>query len=264
LKYAEGVVARLEEENSERSSARGESMSKVETRYQVTDIEVREEQEGMRFTGYAALFNSDSQPLPFIETIDRGAFKRSIQSRNDIKLLFNHDTGNVLASSRAKTMRLYEDERGLKVEALLPNTTLGRDTAELLRRGDLDSMSFGFSVPSGGDEWSADGMKRTLKSVRLHEVSIVAFPAYQATAGTATVRSLQKTAERAEVSEDELADAMLKIEEGKQLTAEENSLLTKVISSLSETTEATEESSEDDGNTLALKKAKLKLLMDRI
>jgi hypothetical protein len=125
-------------------------------------------------------------------------------------------------------------------------------------------MSFGFSVPSGGDEWSADGMKRTLKSVRLHEVSIVAFPAYQATAGTATVRSLRKTAERAEVSEDELADAMLKIEEGKKLTAEENSLLTKVISSLSETEEAEETSEEAQGDMLALKKAKLKLLMDRI
>ena len=266
LKYAEGVVARLEAENSDRSTARGEAMSKVETRYHVTDIEVREYEEGMRFTGYAALFNSRSQPLPFIEVIEPGAFRRSIDSRNDIKLLWNHSTSDVLGSTRAKTMKLYEDARGLRVEADLPNTTLGRDAAELLRRGDVDSMSFGFSVPSGGDEWSADGMTRTLKSVRLHEVSIVAFPAYSETAGTTSVRALETVAKRAQVSEDDLADAMLKIEEGKTLTAEENSLLTKVINSLSETseTDAEPEAKEDNGDVLALKKAKLKLLMDRI
>ena len=265
LKYAEGVVGRLEAENSERSTARGESMSKVETRYNVTDIEVREHGDGMRFTGYAALFDSRSEPLPFIEVIEPGAFKRSIhQTRNDIKLLWNHNTSDVLGSTRAKTMKLYEDARGLRVEADLPNTTLGRDAAELLRRGDVDSMSFGFSVPTGGDEWSADGMTRTLKSVRLHEVSIVAFPAYSATAGTTSVRALEAVAKRAEVSEDDLADAMLKIEEGKMLTAEENSLLTKVISSLSELEETNAEPEEDNGDALALKKAKLKLLMDRI
>tara|TARA_R110001606_G_scaffold581_1_gene2218 strand:+ start:3070 stop:4512 length:1443 start_codon:yes stop_codon:yes gene_type:complete len=265
LKYAEGVVGRLEAENSERSTARGESMSKVETRYNVTDIEVREHGDGMRFTGYAALFDSRSEPLPFIEVIEAGAFKRSIhQTRNDIKLLWNHNTSDVLGSTRAKTMKLYEDARGLRVEADLPNTTLGRDAAELLRRGDVDSMSFGFSVPTGGDEWSADGMTRTLKSVRLHEVSIVAFPAYSATAGTTSVRALEAVAKRAEVSEDDLADAMLKIEEGKTLTAEENSLLTKVISSLSELEETNAEPEEDNGDALALKKAKLKLLMDRI
>ena len=264
LKYAEGVVGRLEAENSDRSTARGESMSKVETRYHVTDIEVREYEEGMRFTGYAALFNSRSQPLPFIEVIEPGAFRRSIDSRNDIKLLWNHSTSDVLGSTRAKTMKLYEDANGLRVEADLPNTTLGRDAAELLRRGDVDSMSFGFSVPSGGDEWSADGMTRTLKSVRLHEVSIVAFPAYTATAGTTSVRALEAVAKRAQVSEDELADAMLKIEEGKTLTAEENDLLTKVINSLSEPQETNAEPEPDNGDALALKKAKLKLLMDRI
>lgn len=237
---------------------------KIEQRVNITEFEVREETNGMRFTGYAALFNSESEPLPFTEVIEAGAFKRSIDSRNDIKLLWNHNTSDVLGSTRAKTMKLYEDERGLRVEADLPNTTLGRDAAELLRRGDVDSMSFGFSVPSGGDEWSSDGKMRTLKSVRLHEVSIVAFPAYSETAGTTSVRALEAVAQRAEVSEDELADAMLKIEEGKTLTTDEGNLLTKVINSLSEIEEQETELVEDNGDMLALKKAKLKLLMDRI
>jgi HK97 family phage prohead protease len=262
LDYADGVVSRLEEENSLRIVS-GEAMSKLETRYSVRDIEVREEKDGMRFTGYAAVFDSPSEPLPFTEMIERGAFKRSIESRNDIKLLWNHDTASVLGSTRAKTLRLYEDERGLKVEAMLPNTTLGRDAAELLRRGDVDSMSFGFSVPRGGDEWSDDGMLRTLKSVRLHEISIVAFPAYSGTAGTTSVRGLAAIAQRAEVDPDLLADTMLKIEEGKSLTEDEAGVMNKVLGELSPQEEVEQKKEELDG-MLELHKKKLQYLIDRI
>ena len=149
----------------------------------------------------------------------------------------------------------------------MPNTSLGRDTAELLKRGDVDSMSFGFSVPAGGDEWSQDGTQRTLKSVRLHEVSIVAFPAYSATAGTTSVRGIDKMAIRAEVDADILADAMLKIELGDDLTKEESDALTKVIGSLSPQEEVVEETpSEPETNSamLELKKKKLELLLKRI
>ena len=240
-------------------------MSKVETRVQVTDFEIRETQEGMRFSGYAAVFNSPSEPLPFREKIAPGAFRRALDSRNDIKLLWNHDTSEVLASSRAKTLVLRETDRGLYTEALLPNTSRGRDTAELIRRGDVDSMSFGFSVPAGGDEWSADGTERTLKSVRLHEVSIVAFPAYSGTAGLTSVRGLDAVATRAEVDADALADAIMKIEEGEQLTIEDNLILTKAINSLSAAQETTdEEGTEEEKSMLELKKKKLQLLLDRI
>ena len=253
LEYAEGVVARIEEENEGR--ARGEALSKIETRTTPIEFEVREGENGMTFEGYAAVFNSPSEPLPFIERIAPGAFKRSIEARNDIKMLWNHDTGMVLGSSRAGTLRLYEDERGLKVRAELPNTSAGRDAAELLKRGDVDSMSFGFSVPAGGDDWSADGSERTLKSVRLHEVSIVAFPAYSGTAGTTSVRGLERVAKRAEVDAESLADVWLKVEEGENLTQEEGRLLNQVVESLTEKIE------EPDLSMLNLKKKKLDLLI---
>jgi uncharacterized protein len=255
LTYAEGVVSRIEEENEGR--AKGEALSKIETRTTPIEFEVREDGDGMTFEGYAAVFNTPSEPLPFIERIAPGAFKRSIDARNDIKLLWNHDTGTVLGSTRAGTMRLNEDERGLRVSATFPNTSAGRDAAELLRRGDVDSMSFGFSVPSGGDEWSNDGAERTLKSVRLHEVSIVAFPAYSSTAGTTSVRGLDKVAERADVDPDALADAMVKLEEGKELSEDEGRLLNQAISSY---TVKDETESTGDLEMLALKKMKLKLL----
>jgi len=196
LEYAERIVARLEEENRARMSVEVRDMAKVETRTQNTRFEVREAEDGsgMTFSGYAAVFNSRSEPLPFREKIAPGAFKRSLDARNDIKLLWNHDSGGVLGSTRAGTMRLEEDGYGLRVTADLPDTSTGRDAAYLLKRGDIDSMSFGFSVPSGGDDWSSDGQERTLNSVRLHEVSIVAFPAYVATAGSTMVRSVDAVA----------------------------------------------------------------------
>jgi len=240
---------------------KGANLSKVEQRTNSIEFEVREDSDGMTFSGYAALFDSPSEPLPFIETIQRGAFRGSLRSRQDIKFLWNHDAGEILGSTRAKTLTLVEDERGLKVEGSLPNTSRGRDVAELLRRGDVDAMSFGFSVPSGGDKWSTDGSQRTLKSVRLHEVSLVSWPAYTATAGTVSVRKYEKLAERANVDPGTLAEALTKIEDGLDITTDEKEILSRVIGSLAPQPEAvTEVLPVYDLTMLALKKAKLDLL----
>ena len=86
LAYAEGVVARLEEENEGRT--KGETLNKLETREFEIELELREEGDEMTLTGYAALFNSRSENLGgFTEVIAPGAFGRSLKSRNDIKLL---------------------------------------------------------------------------------------------------------------------------------------------------------------------------------
>ena len=262
LAYAEGVVARIEAENEGR--AKGEALSKIETRVHNTTFEIREEEGGMRFSGYAAVFNSASEPLPFREVIAPGAFRTTLKARNDIKFLWNHDAGEILGSTRAGTLTLTEDNYGLKVDGLLPNTSRGRDVAELLRRGDVDAMSFGFSVPQGGDEWSSDGSQRTLRSVRLHEVSVVAWPAYTATAGTVSVRGLDKVATRSGVDADALADALLKLEEGSDLTADEGRLISQAVDSLIPT--EVEEQAEDntDQAMLELKKLKLQKLLNRI
>ena len=258
LAYARGVVGRLESENANRTT--GNPVAELETRMSPTDFEIRETSEGMTFEGYAAMFDSPSQPLPFTEKIAPGAFTRSLKSRNDIKLLWNHSAGEVLGSTRAGTLKLTEDERGLKVWAMLPNTTTGRDTSELIRRGDVDSMSFGFSVPRDGDSWSEDGSERTLREVRLHEVSIVAFPAYTATAGTTAVRGLERLAERTDVDADSLADALLKVEMGDNITEDDRQLLERVLDKLAPETEA-EAQADTSLEMLQLKKKKLELLL---
>ena len=259
MDYADGVIGRIEAENEGR--AKGQALSKMETRVNPAQFEVRETEEGMTFTGYAAVFNSDSQPLPFIERIAPGAFRGSLRNRNDIKLLWNHDSGQPLASTRAGNLRLTEDDRGLYVEATLPQTSVGRDASVLIRDGIVDSMSFGFTVARGGDEWSADGSTRTLTKISLHEVSIVSFPAYTATAGSTAVRGLDKVAKRAEVDADALADALLKIENGEDITSDDRNLISTVLDKLS----PAEEPEQDDYGLemLALKKKKLELLMGK-
>jgi HK97 family phage prohead protease len=266
LNYAEGIVARLEEANRASVSQESEQMAKIEKRTNEVQFELRavENGDGMTFTGYAAVFNSPSEPLPFIERIAPGAFKRSLKARNDIKLLWNHDTGSVLGSTRAGTLKLEEDNYGLRVTAVLPETTLGKDVRTLVQRGDVSAMSFGFSVPANGDSWNAEGTERTLRSVRIHEVSIVAFPAYSQTAGTAAVRSYDTVATRAEVDADKLADAMLAVEDGKDLSLEQSELLTKVIQRLTPQEQAQAEDNSGELTALELKKMKLELLMKRL
>jgi uncharacterized protein len=225
-----------------------------EIRVNATDIEIRAEGDGMTFTGYAAVFNSPSEDLGgFIEYVAPGAFKRSLQSRNEIKLLWNHDSGEPLASVRGGSMQLVEDERGLKVTATLPQTSRGRDVAELLRTKVIDSMSFGFNVIK--DTWSRDGQTRTLESVRLFEVSVVSFPAYAAT--TATVRSAPS------INPDELAEALLKLESGEELDTKSADLISDVVNKLKAQPEV-EEVIDNGLDLLDLKKKQFDLLLKRI
>ena len=247
---------------------RGERVqSGIEQRIAVQDLEIRAEGNGMTLRGYAAVFNSPSQPLPFIETIERGAFADSLKSRNDVKLLWNHDTGTVLGSTRAGTLRLMEDERGLLVEADLPDTQAGRDAATLIQRGDVTAFSFGFRIPAGGDVWRS-ASERVLKRVNVHEVSVgVAFPAYTATDGTANVRSMNELSEKilqlAElrgVSADELTDALLALEAGDELTERQGELLTDTLGKVLK--KDPEVSNAND--VLDLKKKQLDLLMQRV
>jgi HK97 family phage prohead protease len=232
----------------------GPKAQEPEVRTNSVEFEVRAEGDGMTFTGYASVFNSPSQDLGgFIEYVAPGAFKRSLQSRNEVKLLWNHDSGEPLASLRGGTMQLVEDDRGLKVTATLPQTSRGKDVAELLRTKVIDSMSFGFNVIK--DTWSRDGQTRTLDSVRLFEVSIVSFPAYEAT--TAQVRS-QPT-----INPDQLADALLKLESGEELDEENATLITEVVNKL-KANPGVKEVIDNGLDLLDLKKKQFDLLLKRI
>ncbi len=152
--------------------------------YQPVEIRVDDGDSGPRIVGHAAVFNELSEPLghffQFRERIEPGAFKETIE-RDDIRALWNHNPDWVLGRNRAGTLTLREDDRGLAVEILPPATQWARDLLVSIRRGDVNQMSFGFQVLD--DEWRTENGEqvRTLRRVRLFDVSVVTFPAYPQT-----------------------------------------------------------------------------------
>lgn len=139
--------------------------------------------DGLRFTGYAAMFNTWSQDLGgFREMIAPGAFAKAI-AEDDVRALYNHNPDWVLGRNKAGTLQLFEDENGLGFIIDAPDTGWARDLHALVARGDVDQCSFGFLVRD--EEWriNRDGGpdERILKDVGLFDVSIVTYPAYEQT-----------------------------------------------------------------------------------
>jgi len=142
---------------------------------------------GRRLEGYAAVFNTEAPIGRFIEVIRPGAFTASLAARADIVALVDHDRGRLLGRTRAGTLRLSEDSRGLAFDLDLPETTLGRDILALAERGDIGGASFAFRATD--EAWPTPG-RRELRAVHLLDVSIVhSFPAYSQTAVTARDRA---------------------------------------------------------------------------
>jgi len=138
------------------------------------------EHQGKSLRGYAAVYGVETRPeMQLREMIDAGAFDTVLASADlDVPLLVGHRDDALLARTSSGTLRLSTDKRGLVIDADLPDTTLGRDTAELVSRGDLRHMSFGFIA--GPVEWRAK--VRHVRSIdALLDVSLVTNPAYLAT-----------------------------------------------------------------------------------
>ena len=135
----------------------------------------------IKIAGYAATFNNEATGLNFREVIAQGAFTRTLKSDQPVFLLVNHDMEQLpLASTRSGTLKLAEDEIGLRMEAVLdPLNPRAAELASALGRGDVDKMSFAFTVAPGGDTRS-EGL-RTLTDLDLYEISVVNLPAYDDT-----------------------------------------------------------------------------------
>jgi len=150
-----------------------------ERRVAYSTLEMREDVAGNRLIGYAAVFDSPSEPMPFTEYVKRGAFQKTIKDGADVRLLIDHE-GVPLARTKSGTLMLEEDERGLKVIADLdPMNPDAARVISAMRRGDMSQMSFAFRTIK--DAWSDDRSVRELREVQLFDVSVVTFPAYEAT-----------------------------------------------------------------------------------
>lgn len=150
-------------------------------------VEIRAKDDGSVIVeGYAAVFDQVAEIGGiFREVVRRGAFKNAIQRGDDVTFNVGHNDNWLLARTKSGTLKLTEDERGLRIYSELDPTD--PDVARLvpkMKRGDLSEMSFAFRIPEGGQDWSvsADGLDlREIRDVHLHDVSVVPVPAYGGT-----------------------------------------------------------------------------------
>lgn len=161
----------------------------VERRCYVRGIELRAAAEGDGpgvVIGYAAVFDKWSEDLGgFREIIRAGAFAGCLSQ--DVRALANHDPSQLLGRSTSGTLRMKEDAVGLRVEIDLPDTHHGRDIATSVRRGDMDGMSFAFTLDFDGSEWNFDASPatRTITRIKnLYDVGPVTYPAYPDTSAS--------------------------------------------------------------------------------
>ncbi len=165
-------------------------MEKKIKEFRAAEIRSAEEDDKLVVEGYAAVFDKEAliyesewSGYKFYEKVNRKAFDSADMS--DVVMKYNHDDQSlVLARTRNKTLQLTTDEHGLKIRAELANTTAGRDIYELIKRGDLDKMSFAFTVSETCERDSTEDkiyVREILKFDKIFDVSVVDFPAYDDT-----------------------------------------------------------------------------------
>lgn len=158
-------------------------MNKIERRvFTIAGLKIeRRDGQLAKIIGHAAVFNQLSEDMGgWREQISPGAFAEAI-GRDDVRALINHDPNLVLGRNRAGTLTLSEDDQGLLTEITPPDTSYARDLIISMERGDINQMSFGFSVSPNGATWgeTTDGIYvRTITQCNLYDVSPVTFPAY--------------------------------------------------------------------------------------
>ena len=156
-------------------------MSNIELRSFSTELRTTEP---YKIGGHAVIWGQPSRDLPFEEQFARGAFLDSLaDTSRDVALLWSHDLSKPLANQRSGSLTVAEDHLGLAFSAQLNQTSWSTDAYEAIRSGTVRTVSFRFSVPTGGDTWAHKGPKltRTVHKAFLMEISPTALAAYPGT-----------------------------------------------------------------------------------
>ncbi len=210
--------------------------------------------------GYAVVFNSQSEDLGFFETISPSAVTVDVINRSDVFALLNHNPDKVLARCRygEGSLSLSIDEKGLKYSFQAPNTELGNELIEHIRRGEIDSSSFAFIVSSeeGSEVWeNINGTThRTINKIEcLCDVSPVWTPAYSATSVSARAKEMlntmeQEKLEQLENEKDITTNEEEQVEE-ETTNTEEEEVETKANEEDEPEDETVEENTEEDTDT---------------
>jgi HK97 family phage prohead protease len=168
----------------------------------------------------------DSKSVPIwgvTEIIDRTAFNKTLKDKSEVRALWNHDDSYILGNTKSGTLELDDSDDGLICRCELPNTSYANDLYEIVTRGDVKTMSFGFRPIKWMD--SENGKLRTLKEVQLEEVSFgVTFPAYPETNSKTYMRGFMKR--KIDI------ESINEILEKEELTEEDLTVLQEAIDSL--------------------------------
>lgn len=178
----------------------------MEKRYSKNDLEYADR----IVSGYAMLFDVESDGLNFVEVIHRGAITDDTIKNSDVFAKFDHNDNKILARSKygVGSLVLEIDQRGLKYIFEAPNTALGDELLEYLKRGDLNQSSFAFTVAEDGDKWQKRNgtIYRDIYNISaLYDVSPVFQPAYSATECSKRGKEVMETSKEI----DALLDAEL-------------------------------------------------------
>lgn len=163
----------------------------------VDKLEIRQlENEPATLIGYAARFNTLSEEMwGFKEKISAGAFANSLGEGRNKLAYWNHNSDFPIASTDSGTLKLFEDEQGLRFEMTPIETSIGKDAVEAVRKGVCKGVSFGFRTIKDSWDFSDPNLAiRTLEEIELHEISPTPNPAYNATSISA--RSLREEFEK--------------------------------------------------------------------
>lgn len=163
----------------------------MERRYlaaNIANVAIRAEGDGTGMIhGYGAVYydgtpNTEYQLWPgMVERIMPGAFARAVNQKDDARALFNHDTNMVLGRVSAGTLRLAEDNRGLRYEIDPGDTSVYRDVSAFIKRRDVQGSSFAFNVTDEQPRKENGIRIREIRGVELFDVGPVTFPAYEST-----------------------------------------------------------------------------------
>lgn len=157
-----------------------------QVRTSLSNFETRKDGETPHISGYFAVFNSNYEMFKgCTESIAPGAFTDELHS--DVRALVDHDTRIVLGRTTAGTLELREDGKGLWGDiAVNPKDSDAMNCWARVERGDVSQCSIGFNILDEEHEEREDGTHHfTIKKVKLFEVSVCTFPAYEDTAVSA-------------------------------------------------------------------------------
>lgn len=160
-------------------------------------METRAESDAMEISGYFAVFDTETELFPgAFEQIGRNAFNGQLEA--DVRALIDHNTGMVLGRTKAGTLKLSVDDKGLYgVISINPKDSDAVNLYERVKRGDVSQCSFGFEITEEETDFRDDGSVHwTIKGVKLYEVSVCTFPAYSETGVQARHQEIEQHKER--------------------------------------------------------------------